>query len=875
MQRHGFEELIMADPVEIKELSHSMWPNLSRKRVFFGMGVSVGILAAVMFSNPSAADKLTSKISEVTGLNFTSDVVMAGIMDMFPTVSFQNFFESEQIPGIAFAEMGVAPKYPIVMIPGFISTGLEVWGSPKQCFRHNIRQRLWGSMNMVQTMLLNTECWMKHMALDPVTGLDPPGIRLRAAQGFEAADFVVAGYWVWAKIIENLAHVGYDSSNMHFASYDWRLAPNLLEQRDQYFTKLTTQIESLVNANGKVVIVGHSMAALYITYFIKWVESRKGGNRSANWVNEHIQSIVHIGGAFLGVPKTLSAWLSGEMRDTAQLGALEGIFMKNQFSAATRRALFRTWTSLGSMVPLGGDRVWGNATWAPEEASRRNPEGVKSMGDVVGFTESWREKARQAVRRKLEEAEELCVLNRDVKNRESREKSSEVYSSKNDIEECRMKYRQNEHLISSDKENINSELGAFEGNWTVSSVKDIILDDLGSVRTKLVTSLYCWDYVDGKNLTENTSLFDDPKYFSNVFSAPLPLAPNLTIYSLYGVGLETERSYIYSDPSKGASFVPFHHSPTENEKVGEEQEDEGGPLTAAAEDSTPTSTPEVETLEGGEQKLVKKTPKKIEQVYEDAFSEKFAKIPSLFIDKSINLPSKGFKNGISNVDGDGTVPLLSLGLPGRWLWKDKTFWNKSGVQSVVKEYEFDASTPLYEMRGGKRAADHINIMGNYELIEDLVLIVTGHQDKVKERIVSDIDMIAKRIAIPRNLADFIKNGGRDEPDLDVHKHIHTHPENKKMFNELLLQSNLTVKDYSSQPDPSLKETNADNKSFPETDCASTHNEKDYAAAPVQNGLKPVPFDVSPAGDQIRALEEALAGALPVDIANTMFNRDEL
>ena len=36
-------------------------------------------------------------------------------------------------------------------------------------------------------------CRCKHMALDPETGLDPPGIKLRAAEGLEAADFFMPG----------------------------------------------------------------------------------------------------------------------------------------------------------------------------------------------------------------------------------------------------------------------------------------------------------------------------------------------------------------------------------------------------------------------------------------------------------------------------------------------------------------------------------------------------------------------------------------------------------------------------------------------------------------------------------------------------------
>ena len=28
-------------------------------------------------------------------------------------------------------------------------------------------------------------------------------------QGFESADYLVGGYWVWGKLIENLADIGY------------------------------------------------------------------------------------------------------------------------------------------------------------------------------------------------------------------------------------------------------------------------------------------------------------------------------------------------------------------------------------------------------------------------------------------------------------------------------------------------------------------------------------------------------------------------------------------------------------------------------------------------------------------------------------------
>lgn len=67
-------------------------------------------------------------------------------------------------------------------------------------------------------------CWLEHLSLDNETGLDPPGIRVRAVPGLVAADYFAPGYFVWAVLIENLARMGYEGKNMHMASYDWRLS---------------------------------------------------------------------------------------------------------------------------------------------------------------------------------------------------------------------------------------------------------------------------------------------------------------------------------------------------------------------------------------------------------------------------------------------------------------------------------------------------------------------------------------------------------------------------------------------------------------------------------------------------------------------------
>lgn len=71
-------------------------------------------------------------------------------------------------------------------------------------------------------------------------------------------------YWIWAKIIENLAFIGYDNNNMYLASYDWRLSFTNLQTRDKYFSKLQSIIEtSKKTREVPAVIVTHSMGKFF------------------------------------------------------------------------------------------------------------------------------------------------------------------------------------------------------------------------------------------------------------------------------------------------------------------------------------------------------------------------------------------------------------------------------------------------------------------------------------------------------------------------------------------------------------------------------------------------------------------------------------
>jgi phospholipid:diacylglycerol acyltransferase len=258
------------------------------------------------------------------------------------------------------------------MIPGVISTGLESWGT-NEGSRQYFRKRLWGSWTMMRALVLDKAGWKKHIMLDKTTGLDPEGIKLRAAQGFDAADFFITGYWIWNKILENLATIGYDPSNAFTAAYDWRMSYMNYEIRDQYFTRLKSHIEVAVRvSNKKVVLLSHSMGSQVLYYFLHWVEAQGHGNGGPGWVEAYIDSWINISGCMLGALKDFPAVLSGEMKDTAQLNAFAVYGLEKFLSRYERAEIFRAMPGLSSMLPMGGDAVWGDENGAPDDLPNQN-----------------------------------------------------------------------------------------------------------------------------------------------------------------------------------------------------------------------------------------------------------------------------------------------------------------------------------------------------------------------------------------------------------------------------------------------------------------------------------------------------------------------
>eukprot|EP00466_Bigelowiella_natans_P008669 jgi/Bigna1/56399/estExt_Genewise1Plus.C_980022 len=284
------------------------------------------------------------------------------------------FTKSDHAPGATLAEKGIEAKHPVVMIPGVITTGLELWRG-ERCASKYFRQRVWGTFSSLEMFLLNPKCWLKHMMLDEKSGLDPENIKIRAALGFEAADYVIGGYWVWAKLIENLAEIGYTPQNMEMIGYDWRLSFRNLERRDRTFTRLKNAIESQVETNGgeKAVVVTHSMGGNVFFYFMQWVESPSGGNHPG-WLDAHVEAFTAIGVPFVGIPSALTRLASGVIREFTELGTVISGLMELHMETKDRRQLMRSWGSIYSLLPKGGSRIWNQYDHFPPPSERKEEE---------------------------------------------------------------------------------------------------------------------------------------------------------------------------------------------------------------------------------------------------------------------------------------------------------------------------------------------------------------------------------------------------------------------------------------------------------------------------------------------------------------------
>ncbi|KAJ3014577.1 hypothetical protein HKX48_005082 [Thoreauomyces humboldtii] len=671
---------------------------LQFRRLFFALGVLGGAaLAALIFSAASPGVSSTDVFQFLSGENLPSLEFLGTLREYFETSSSDQDYGDFQ-PGARLAATGIRAKHPVVMIPGIVSTGLQVWNSApalnrteeaddddsaasrpdtedeeargdvarqeatdrllpnlpdrvrkqtvreehqidpdalsateaanRLCAQKYFRKRMWGTVDQIKALLWSKDCWLAHMMLNERTGRDPANVKLRAAQGLDAADYLYPGFWVWARVIANLGSIGYDSGNMHLAAYDWRLSYNNLELRDLYFTRLRSTIELAHEAavvggssleDARVMIISHSMGSTITMHFLNWARA----NHGELWCSTYLAGWINIAGTLLGVPKALASMLSGEMRDTAQLNAAGSYMLEYFFSRRQRARLFRSWAGMASMFPFGGSRVWGDAsTIAPDEPANVTIPSFGALIDVTTQDQNTSESFR------------LTATN----------------------------------------------VSAFISHHAGTGLKG----------SPYWADTYAYGIAETKKDLEEAK--KDPTQWSNPLLTPLPtFDPSFRILCLYGTGLAAERKYFYV--------------------LGQTQDrrDDNNASPAGSGDE-------------------------------------------LYIDHTRSDPETDTENGVQLSDGDGTVPLISLSYMCTHGWK-KERYNPGGVPVVTRETRQTdgGKKPFGSVRGGPETADHVDILGNHGLIEDILRMVGGQGDDLEDRIFSKAQEIGDRVKLPEGL----------------------------------------------------------------------------------------------------------------------------
>ncbi|KAJ7951546.1 Phospholipid:diacylglycerol acyltransferase 1 [Quillaja saponaria] len=554
-------------------------------------------------------------------------------------------------PGLKLKKEGLTAKHPVVFVPGIVTGGLELWEG-RTCADGLFRKRLWGGT--FGEVYRRPLCWVEHMSLDNETGLDQPGIRVRPVSGLVAADYFLPGYFVWAVLIANLARIGYEEKTMYMAAYDWRISFQNTEVRDQTLSRIKSNIELL------------------------WVEAPApmGGGGGPDWCSKHIKAVMNIGGPLLGVPKAVAGLLSAEAKDIAVARAITPGFLDNDlFRIQTLQHVMkmtRTWDSTMSMIPKGGDTVWGDLDWFPEEGYTPSKRKQKSNDSLLASQNGSGTVTSQS--KSVVNFGRIISFGKDV-----------AEASPSEIE--RIEFRDA-------FKGLNVANNTCRDVWT--EYHDMGIGGIAAVAEyKVYTAGSIVDllhFVAPKMMKRGSAHFsygiadnlDDPKYehykyWSNPLETKLPNAPEMEIFSMYGVGIPTERAYIYKLAQSAECYIPFQI------------------------DTSADSGDEDNSL----------------------------------------------KDGVYTVDGDETVPVLSAGFMSAKGWRGKTRFNPSGIRNYIREYDHSPPANLLEGRGTQSGA-HVDIMGNFALIEDVIRVAAGAkgEDLGGDQVFSDIFEWSDKINLP-------------------------------------------------------------------------------------------------------------------------------
>ncbi|KAM0675313.1 phospholipid:diacylglycerol acyltransferase [Gurleya vavrai] len=488
-------------------------------------------------------------------------------------------------------------------------------------------------------------------------GLDPEGIKVRAMNGFSSSDYIFPMYWVWQKMLNNFGILGYDHLNLHVSTFDWRLSIENLEKRDKYFTRLKMDIEMYYNLNNKtqVVLLTHSLGGIVTLNFLKWVNLK-----DPFFVDKYLKSIINIASPFLGATKSISGLLSGESKSTTSF--FEGIVFDFLLQADGRKKVFSTWGSIKALLPQGGKYIWGDNFIVDIDGDKYDIEEiVKVVRNKCNFEGSLKMNYKE-IKNNIEKVIEK-TQNIEAQNIFDNQIIKDQLKQNFLIEYINLITMQMHDMWINFRKEKFSFFFTEEYFMRFKRENNIFFKIFNLIQNKFFFSKLTTEICpQAECLTENIvdekveEKTEEIKQL-NPLEFKLPDAENIKIFCLYGVGLNTECGYYYTN-----------------------------------------------------------------------------KNGNLRINRKIN--NDNTKNGIKICDGDGTVPSFSCGYMAYKGWKDRKL-NPSGIKTIAKEYGHDRN--LLSVRGGSKSSDHVDILGNANLTEDVLKICCGEDELIENRILGNLD----------------------------------------------------------------------------------------------------------------------------------------
>ena len=297
---------------------------------------------------------------------------------------------------------------------------------------------------------------------------------------------------------------------------------------------------------------------------------------------------------------------------------------------------------------------------------------------------------------------------------------SQGYGSKLSMEEVNALQGPNVNYTNTDDSADGNSTDANSANATERATRAPLLTT--TLKTKL--SQYPLELLD---LT-SPSVKNDQRRWANPLETALPLAPHMKIYCFYGVGRNTERGYVYAkaaeipDWPSVTDLLPSSEGYSEHltgqEKRGRPRphrraKGAGSDSATQPESDSGDAVPNVDESEHGNEPKSTAEPHHI--------GARAPTIPLFQLNTSFHHAAAHIGSGVKLTDGDGTVPLVSLGYMCIDGWRSKR-WNPSGLPVITREYR-DLNESLPMLRSAT-SVDHVDIMGNSDMIADLIYIAS-------------------------------------------------------------------------------------------------------------------------------------------------------